>query len=358
MVLTVSVFWFTITQTLENYLDQQADVLGNSLATQAAFNATQSILTNDLLSLNVLLNKLVVDDNISSVRVFNKKDELLAETLSGHSKRISNTDFRPSKKHKVYTSSINFRDDAVGYVLITLNKIPEQKTLKHLSNLLIGVSIFICTISLLLVVLMTRWLFSSINDANDTLNACIRGHQDTKLLPSFYKEGKILCDTIRKIQSLEWPKPHLKNVFGIDNNEKPVKTQIEIDFGKILADSKQRSCILYIDILNIKEWHEKMTPLQVVNLLTPIYRAIFQASRQFKGQVHQYRNDSILIFFKAENSSDFLYIEAICTTHVIIGVIDELLKNELYKNAPPLNLYLGLHEDTSHVVGMMKNNTY
>ena len=59
MIITVGLFWFTITQALENYLDQQIDVLGNSLATQAAFNATQSILTNDLLSLNVLLNRLV-----------------------------------------------------------------------------------------------------------------------------------------------------------------------------------------------------------------------------------------------------------------------------------------------------------
>ena len=55
MLITLALFWVTITNTLESYLTQQTEVLGSSLATQAAFNATQSILTNDLLSLNVLL---------------------------------------------------------------------------------------------------------------------------------------------------------------------------------------------------------------------------------------------------------------------------------------------------------------
>ncbi|MGB2065428.1 MAG: hypothetical protein ACPHUL_09725, partial [Marinomonas gallaica] len=75
ILITLATVWFSVTSAVDKHLNQQTDVLGSSLATQAAFNATQSILTNDLLSLNVLLNRLVVSDNILSARVYNKKDE-------------------------------------------------------------------------------------------------------------------------------------------------------------------------------------------------------------------------------------------------------------------------------------------
>jgi uncharacterized membrane protein affecting hemolysin expression len=169
MILTVCIFWYTMTHALGNYLSQQTEVLGSSLATQAAFNATQSILNNDLLSLNVLLNRLVVDDNILSARVYNKKDELLAEADSGNSGMQSEQDFRPSETHRVYSSSIKFRDEIVGHVLITLDKTPAQATLQHLNNLLIGVAIFTCTIALLLIILITKWLFAPINEASSAL---------------------------------------------------------------------------------------------------------------------------------------------------------------------------------------------
>lgn len=358
MILTVSLIWFTMTQALGNYLNQQTDVLGSSLATQAAFNATQSILTNDLLSLNVLLNRLVVDDNILSARVYNKKDELLAEADSGNSDVSKTVDLRPSDKHRVYSSSIRFRDDVVGHVLITLDRTPTQSTLKHLNNLLIGVSIFICAVTLLLVVLLTRWLFSPINQATDVLKDLAKGHLDSQLPSPLFKEGRSLCQSIQELQALDWPKIEEPLIEEKMNAEITTKTQIEIDFDKIFEESNKRSCLLYFDILNLENWHDEMTPLQVANLLTPIYRAIFQSSEAFMGQVHQYDNDSVVIFFSARTSQDNLYINAISAAQLFLGLVEQLLDNELYHDAPSLNFHLGLHKGGPEITDMMLNNEF
>ncbi|WP_133011895.1 AhpA/YtjB family protein [Marinomonas flavescens] len=358
MILTVSLIWFTMTQALGNYLNQQTDVLGSSLATQAAFNATQSILTNDLLSLNVLLNRLVVDDNILSARVYNKKDELLAEADSGNSDVSKTVDLRPSDKHRVYSSSIRFRDDVVGHVLITLDRTPTQSTLKHLNNLLIGVSIFICAVTLLLVVLLTRWLFSPINQATDVLKDLAKGHLDSQLPSPLFKEGRSLCQSIQELQALDWPKIEKPLIEEKTNPEITTKTQIEIDFDKIFEESNKRSCLLYFDILNLENWHDEMTPLQVANLLTPIYRAIFQSSEAFMGQVHQYDNDSVVIFFSARTSQDNLYINAISAAQLFLGLVEQLLDNELYHDTPSLNFHLGLHKGGPEITDMMLNNEF
>lgn len=359
IILTVCIFWYTMTHALGNYLSQQTEVLGSSLATQAAFNATQSILNNDLLSLNVLLNRLVVDDNILSARVFNKKDELLAEASSGNSGMQSEQDFRPSDTRRVYSSSIKFRDEIVGHVLITLDKTPAQATLQHLNNLLIGVAIFVCTIALLLVILITKWLFAPINEAASALSNYSKGRKPNELSSPIYKEAKALFRAVETIQSTEKPKEEIEKPVKTEEAISPVaKPQFEINFDAIFEESRQRSCVLYFDILNLEEWHKDMTPLQVANLLTPIYRAIFQASEIYLGQVHQYKNDSAIVLFSAHDCEDNLYINAVSTAQLFLGLVNKLLENELYTDTPKLNFHLGLHQGNTQVTNMVKENCF
>ena len=360
IILTVCIFWYTMTHALGNYLSQQTEVLGSSLATQAAFNATQSILNNDLLSLNVLLNRLVVDDNILSARVYNKKDELLAEATSGSSGMQPDQDFRPSATHRVYSSSIKFRDEIVGHVLITLDKTPAQATLQHLNNLLIGVAIFVCTIALLLVVIITKWLFAPINEASSVLLNYSKGRKAKDLSSPIYKEARALLKAVETIQTIERPKEEQEIVSSKTEENVPpaIKPQFEINFDAIFEESRQRSCVLYFDLLNLEEWHQDMTPLQVANLLTPIYRAIFQASELYLGQVHQYKNDSAVILFSAQDCEDNLYINAVCTAQLFLGLVDKLLENELYADIPQLNFHLGLHQGNNHITNMVKENHF
>lgn len=360
IILTVCIFWYTMTHALGNYLSQQTEVLGSSLATQAAFNATQSILNNDLLSLNVLLNRLVVDDNILSARVYNKKDELLAEADSSNSGMLSEPDFRPNDKRRVYSSSIKFRDEIVGHVLITLDKTPAQATLQHLNHLLIGVAIFTCTIALLLIILVTKWLFAPVNQATSAIIAYSKGKSPAGIPTAPYKEARALLKAVTKIQGIK-PQELTAEKTNEAKEEKVsevTKPQFEINFEAIFEESRNRSCVLYFDILNLKEWRENMTPLQVANLLTPIYRAMFQASEMYLGQVHQYKNDSAIILFSARHCEDNLYINAVCTAQLFLSLIDKLLENDLYAGIPKPNFHLGLHQGNAYITNMVKDNHF
>ncbi|BFM51065.1 AhpA/YtjB family protein [Marinomonas sp. THO17] len=368
MVLTVFIFWYTMAHALGNYLNQQTEVLGSSLATQAAFNATQSILTNDLLSLNVLLNRLVVDENILSARVYNKKDELLAEAdSSGVTSLTKEEELRPNEQRRVYSSSIKFRDEIVGHVLITLDRTPAQATLQHLNHLLIGVAIFVSTIALLLIVLITRWLFNPINDIADAMVNLDKKQRQTALDEPIYKEARQLHKAVTETRPRKKAKTAISNndnleiseetetkVSADENKSVVEKAQFEINFDAIFEESKQRSCLLYFDILNLDTWRESLSPLQVANLLTPIYRAMFQASETYLGQVHQYQNDAAIILFSAEHSEDSLYINAISTAQLFIGLVDKLYENALYEEAPKLEFHLGLHQGNVQISHMIK----
>ena len=360
ILISLTLFWVTITNTLEGYLTQQTEVLGSSLATQAAFNATQSILTNDLLSLNVLLTRLVVDENILSARVFNKQDELLAEASSDNSSHLNEDDISVSQNKRVFSSSVKFRQEVVGHVIITLDKTPTQNILSRLNSVLISVSILVTFFSLFIVFFMTKKLFAPINNVCEALEALLEGHNDAKLNKAGYREANTLLTLFAKVQSLDWlVKKESKEQAPeiIEEALVPAKTdsQFEINFEKIFEEDKQRSCVLYIELTNMAQWQEEFTPIQIANLFTPVYRAMFQASEAYCGQVHQYQENATLVLFSASECDDQLYLNAICTAKLFTKLIDKLLSTDIYLDTPKIDYKIVIDDGIKNLAHTMQH---
>ncbi|MBM6551342.1 AhpA/YtjB family protein [Marinomonas ostreistagni] len=357
LIITLATVWFSVTSAVNNYLNQQTDVLGSSLATQAAFNATQSILTNDLLSLNVLLNRLVVSDSILSARVYNKEDELLAEAHRNGSQAASEAELRPSEKHRVYSSPIRFRDDIVGHVLITLDKTSNQSTLSHISNLMIGLGIILTAITGLILLLLLRRLQLPISRATDAIEAYTNGNPDMPLPKRTYKEAQELIYHVKKLQTLELSAP-LSTPRNSSEEQETVSEegQFEINFERIIEETERESCVLFIQFKHLSQWNETLPPLQVANLLTPLYRTIFLASEYYNGQVHQYQDDSVLMLFQAKNCDDNLYMNAACCAELIRGLLKQLMNTELYDDTPEIVYHMGLHRGNEWTSQMYEQN--
>ena len=174
-----------------------------------------------------------------------------------------------------------------------------------------------------------------------------------------YREARELHQAIKPLYDLELPKEVTPQPVVTDQEvSKTTETQFEINFDAIFEESRQRSCVLYFDVLNLQTWQEKMSPLQVANLLTPIYRAIFQASEVYLGQVHQYKENSVIILFSAKDCDDNLYMNAVSTAQLFLGLIDKLFENTLYSDIPKLNFHLGLHQGNREVTNLMKNDLF
>ncbi|TBR44889.1 hypothetical protein CBF23_001080 [Marinomonas agarivorans] len=355
--ITATIFWLAITNTLDQYLNQQTEVLGNSLATQAAFNTTQSILTNDLLSLNVLLTRLVADDNILSAHVYNKKDELLAEasSLPSNGNEITSDDNK-----KVFSSIVKFRQENVGHVLITLDRTPSQNTLAALNNLLLSLSVFLGAIGLVITYLIGRFLFTPINNAKDALLAFHKGYQDAKLTPAFYQEAHRLKNSVEVIQNTDWEEKFAKpeTLPEPESSDTPSKPQIEFNFDQFFEEDKQRNCLLFIELENMNTWQKEYTPVQIANLFTPVYRAMFQASKAYLGHVHQYDDHSAVILFSAHECDDLLYTNAICTARLFKGLIDNLMQSEIYFETPEIEYKIGIDQSIADAKNKMNTQAF
>lgn len=119
LVLTgMATVWLVNHFTTRYQLEQQTDSLGATLANQTALLATELVLSNDLISLNVLLTELTRSPAVSQAAVFTVDDQVLA--ISGPS--ASRDPGRGAGRTGSYVAPIALQDSVAGYVRVYLDQ--------------------------------------------------------------------------------------------------------------------------------------------------------------------------------------------------------------------------------------------
>lgn len=96
-------------------MHEQADALGQSLTTQTATSATELLVSNDILSLNVLLGNLVKNPLVAHAAIYSVDNRILAE--AGQRPRNSLL----GEAEGLYQTKITFQDVTAGQLRISLD---------------------------------------------------------------------------------------------------------------------------------------------------------------------------------------------------------------------------------------------
>jgi len=113
--LALVIYGWVIGMQFKHAMQQQAEALGTSLITQTAASATELLVSNDILSLNVLLNNLVKNPLVAHAAIYSVDNRILAEAGS-----------RPSKSmlgdaDGLYSTPITFQEVIAGQLRISLD---------------------------------------------------------------------------------------------------------------------------------------------------------------------------------------------------------------------------------------------
>src|SRR3990167_9366652 len=96
-------------------MQQQAEALGTSLITQTATSATELLVSNDILSLNVLLNNLVKNPLVAHAAIYSVDNRILAEAGSRPSQSML------GETEGLYSTPITFQEVIAGQLRISLD---------------------------------------------------------------------------------------------------------------------------------------------------------------------------------------------------------------------------------------------
>ncbi|POA22128.1 histidine kinase [Pseudomonas sp. FW300-N1A1] len=96
-------------------MHEQADALGQSLTTQTATSATELLVSNDILSLNVLLNNLTKNPLVAHAAIYSVDNRILAEAGQRPKHGLL------GEAQGMYESKITFQDVTAGQLRISLD---------------------------------------------------------------------------------------------------------------------------------------------------------------------------------------------------------------------------------------------
>ncbi len=113
--LALVIYGWVIGMQFKHAMQQQAEALGTSLITQTATSATELLVSNDILSLNVLLNNLVKNPLVAHAAIYSVDNRTLAEAGSRPTQSML------GETEGLYSTPITFQEVIAGQLRISLD---------------------------------------------------------------------------------------------------------------------------------------------------------------------------------------------------------------------------------------------
>lgn len=313
------VFWLISAYNTQNLLRQQADSLGQTLARQTAVQLTELVLTNDLISMNVVLGGITRDSSIAEVAVLNINSEVIVAAGGTQTavKTIIPLPITLNALEGIYLAPILLADSVAGYVRLTLD-------LSYIEVGIVNNFLYIIVASLLLMIVAAtltttyfQYLISfPINYLAFALSNIRQGKIETCPEPDNNSEISVAIKQFNATAEFLAQNTFLNN-FG---HRKP-----EADAQSFKSvPGKQDVTLLNIKMANFHFLASTLSEERLVGLLNKYYFFAGKVSQLYNGHVCFCSDGEIVINFNSVQLEEEQAFYAICTGQLFLYLHGDL----------------------------------
>jgi len=397
VILAMAVYSWLVGVQVRQTMHEQADALGQTLSTQTAAAASQLLIANDILSLNVLLGNLTKNPLVAHAAVYNADNRLLAEAGNRPYK------MPPEGDPSVHARPITFQDSITGHLSIVLN-MPQfrEPYIIGLRNMgLLGLGLLLLTLILGLrlgyslstpLLQLRAWLhdpeghapgaerLDEIGDLARLLQTQLQPERANHPIPDEPEDDALSIDlpvapahpprptyqapaeappapaAQAKPAASVQPKPlaeRLSSDFELDDEDPPLSRLVPEpddapDFATVPDDAPtlpsprrqaRENAVLAIQLGSLDQL--RSLPLGQLAELRRRYRnSLEQAAALYGGELHPLDEDSALLLFHRRECGDDYLANAICCAELLRSLKPELEREAA--NGTSLQLQLGL----------------
>lgn len=344
-------------------MHEQADALGQSLTTQTATSATELLVSNDILSLNVLLGNLVKNPLVAHAAIYSVDNRILAE--AGQRPRNSLL----GEAQGLYQTKITFQDVTAGQLRISLDMSQfQQPMLISLQSMGILAAILLAlalSLSLrqgrhiTLPLLQLRvWLrdphpYTPAIDRQDEIGDIAR-QLHARLAPPPPPEPEPEEDEVEEDQFDDLheaapapkaaPRATITSQIEEDDDEAFAGLMDEESAHPVAAVVKsnepQNTAVLAVQ-LGSQEQLRRLPRTRLTELLERYRDCLEQAASLYDGETFTFNDGSTLVLFHSGDSGEDYLTNAICCGE-LLRALGHALQIEVADSGITLQLQLGL----------------
>lgn len=362
-------------------MHEQADALGQSLTTQTATSATELLVSNDILSLNVLLNNLTKNPLVAHAAIYSVDNRILAE--AGQRPKSSLL----GETEGVYQTKITFQDVTAGNLRISLDMAQFQQPMTISLQSMGILSAILLALALALSLRLGRhistpllqlrvWLRDldehtpatqrqdEIGDLARQLHArLVPEKPEPEPQPELEDEADEAPEPGFEVRNLRDPsfdqsapvaglKPAPRHLVSAEEDE----LDEEDPFAELRDHSStsapkpalqpqtpaqpQHSAVLAVQ-LGAQEQLRRLPRARLMELLERYRDCLDQAASLYQSELHTLNDGSTLMLFHSEDSGDDYLTNAICCGE-LLRALGHALQIEVADSGITLQLQLGL----------------
>ena len=325
-------------------LQKQMNHFANTVIEQLADNSKELVMSDDILSLMVVISNLGAQDNILGAVIYAEDGQVLASSgvipgdeiyrLYNHSKEDKKDHFQLQWKTNLatgqlvsarsYITPIKFQNIVAGHALITFSTSEIEQTILEMIQAIVAATIIMILLGVFVSLHMGRRITKPLHSLMDASRQISSGNYKYQIKERRNDELGNLTEALNRMADGLLEKTQVENAFS-RYVSKGVAKEIMGNLEHVhLGGQHVEGSVIFADIVGFTQLSERHPAEKITGVLNDYFSYISLASKMYLGTIDKYMGDCAMIVFGAPEKDKLHKMHAVYCAVMIQKLVERI----------------------------------